>query len=694
MNRGLELQVVALASLSLAACGTRYGDPVAGPRGGAGAGGREVADAGLEPADTKDGSDGVQPAPDSSSPVPLFGTVPEFCTAGGWCGANLTFSAVWGTGAADVWVVAKGIGDNPTPSAVLRWDGATWTTVLGWSTLGPLSGLGDLETIWGAGPSDVWVAGGASGAVLHWNGLTWTETFRGGAIKGLWGSASNDVWAVGGAGTILHWDGAGWTYQYLPNQAGITTANLEAVWGSGAGDVWAVGDGGVILHWNGTTWSQIEDAVGGTPTTSSLKAVWGRAPDDVWAVGSGGTVLHWNGSAWSLSNERVPTAKDLEAVWGSGSSDVWVAGAEGTLLHFTGDAWYTVAGKTTETLLSVWGSGAGELWVVGDRATGLYWDRTAWSATPVRPLRSDLSVVWAGGATDVWTGGAAGFVAHWDGASWTQMTAGTGKINGIWLDEVAMTAYLASDAGTITSCYPAVFTQGWVCGNHSVAGNPNLKAVWGFSGADVWFGGTGGTILHWNEQLVTTFPVPTTATVTSIWGLAADDVWAATDSDLVLHWDGTAWSATSVPGGGNTGTNWRVVAGTAADDVWLTGMTCYAAYKAGGCISAFSRWNGTGWSANLAMNAPSDPTFTTSAWSGGRADLWAASPGPYPELLPLTLTPQDPRPIMHWDGSTWSRSSSGSRSEIFGISGRAGDLWAVGAAGTVLHRRVAATTNP
>jgi hypothetical protein len=64
-----------------------------------------------------------------------------------------------GTTLQDVWVhgpsLAFAVGDLGT---ILRWDGSSWSVMLS-GTLAPL------YSVWGSGPTDVWIAGDS--AILH-----------------------------------------------------------------------------------------------------------------------------------------------------------------------------------------------------------------------------------------------------------------------------------------------------------------------------------------------------------------------------------------------------------------------------------------------------------------------------------------------------------------------------------------------
>ncbi len=96
-------------------------------------------------------------------------------------------------------------------------------------------------------------------------------------------------------------------------------------------------------------------------------------------------------------------------------------------------------------------------------------------------------------------------------------------------------------------------------------------------GGPVFFGGSGGTILRYQNDTFEKLPTPDTATVFGIWGMAADDLWAVggdpakSGKAFVWRFDGTTWSAPSdfpsVPIA-----SWFKVWGRAADDVRFVGM--------------------------------------------------------------------------------------------------------------------------
>ena len=60
-------------------------------------------------------------------------------------------------------------------------------------------------------------------------------------------------------------------------------------------------------------------------------------------------------------------------------------------------------------------------------------------------------------------------------------------------------------------------------------------------------------------------------------------------------------------------------------------------------------------------------------WGSGASDVWEVG---------------DLGTILHWDGSAWTRVSSGTTSTLSGVwVSEASDVWAVGGSGTILERR-------
>jgi hypothetical protein len=263
--------------------------------------------------------------------------------------------ALWVFAPDDVWVGG---------SRVLHFDGATWTEA-------PPPVEGPIVRFWGLGPDDLWaVVDGARSAVIHWDGASWTVrhelTAAGARMQTVWGSSSSDVWAAGGysgANLMLHWDGATWTEHEL----GERRPPID-VWGSAPDDVWAIGetffeDPG-ISHWDGTTWTHVPPDV---TSHSSFVAGWGSGANDLWLVDGFGTWTHYDGT-WT-SEPRGVGATDI---WGFAADDVWAVHSPagnsdtGYVIRFEGTDWTDEALPVgTGDVHAIHGSSADNMWVLG-----------------------------------------------------------------------------------------------------------------------------------------------------------------------------------------------------------------------------------------------------------------------------------------------------------------------------------------
>ena len=138
---------------------------------------------------------------------------------------------------------------------------------------------------------------------------------------------------------------------------------------------------------------------------------------------------------------------------------------------------------------------------------------------------------------------------------------------------------------------------------------------------------------------------------TGVWGSAANDVWVvglssgAAFQGIVFHWDGAAWTRFDVGTVPWLGT----LAGVGRNAVWAVGDHGTAL-----------RWNGSNW---LSTDPPTDASLNNVWISDPTDDVWIAA---YPGTL------------YRWNGSAWSQEFSSAKA-IYGFWGSApNDIWAVG----------------
>lgn len=170
-----------------------------------------------------------------------------------------------------------------------------------------------------------------------------------------------------------------------------------------------------------------------------------------------------------------------------------------------------------------------------------------------------------------------------------------------------------------------------------------------------WAVGEGGRIFKFDGLAWTEVTSPATANLRRIQILAADNIWAVGDAGTVLHYEGAAWTPVTFPAAVNL-YDLHFLSGS---DGWVVGDEASAYH-----------WNGTSWKK---WDMPNDTMIyrccafpkSNQGWAGG-----------------------DQMHLAHYNGTKWAfeeGTPSGSWSLNAIHFAAAGQGWAVGPAGTVLH---------
>ncbi len=313
----------------------------------------------------------------------------------------------------------------------------------------------NLIGVWGDGAGVTWALS-SDGDVFRWDGLAWNIHYRTGVSgSSIWGSGPTDVWVVSG-GEIFHGTGASpatLLFSKVQDLPGDPTIPITSLWGSGPDDIWAVGGypdlndfgtfSGRALHFGGSPSS--DDAGGGTGWTSddelesrgvAFHAVWGSPTAGAWTVG-----LAWDDWGWGSYIQllrRPPGASEwtdvsdpmahgyaieLHGAALSSDSSVLLSGVAGVFEETRNTTWRgtsTDEGATftwtsvhhsywTRRFFAYWGTGPNDSWGVGENGLVSHWDGTTWTQAVVRvadaPIGRTLRAIWGKSNDDFWVVG-------------------------------------------------------------------------------------------------------------------------------------------------------------------------------------------------------------------------------------------------------------------------------------------------
>lgn len=265
-----------------------------------------------------------------------------------------------------------------------------------------------LKSIWGSGPTDIYITIAGQQAIFYKGKSGWTRQELGvNVTTAIWGSGQGDIY-LGGvdpssfASVVCRSKGGGAPWKGF----NVPTKLVSWIWGSGPNDVYAIGgDPGssVVLHSKGDDHWEIQatDLAHGNPLT----AIWGTDKGNVYAIGLNGVIIHTKdgGANWVLLDSG--TTVTLNGIWGSGPNDVYVVGDYGVILHSSdGVHWVKQTSNTYQALYGIWGSGPNAVYAAGDFGRILRSTDGGASWTPSRLGTADeqMRCVWGSGPSDVY----------------------------------------------------------------------------------------------------------------------------------------------------------------------------------------------------------------------------------------------------------------------------------------------------
>jgi len=275
-----------------------------------------------------------------------------------------------------------------------------------------------LLSVWGSGPSDVFIAGGdpkdGKGPwVLHWDGSAMARlpTGKSGTLWWVSGSdASAPVYFAGDKGLALRLERGGTSFTTLTGvPEGVTLFGIFPVPG---GKVWAVGNlvrdnKGVAYTLDGTTFTEVTDLPSDAAESNAFFKVWGRSETDLWIVGLGQKALHKTASGWSVF--PTPFEGRLFTVHGNADTTVAVGGFINAVVVELDDAGVRdVTPAGAPQLNGVWVEDDGRVVAVGN--AGAVWEREGdtWRALETPDTLLDYHGAWVADNGDIWAVG--GFV--------------------------------------------------------------------------------------------------------------------------------------------------------------------------------------------------------------------------------------------------------------------------------------------
>lgn len=442
------------------------------------------------------------------------------------------------------------------------------------------------------------------------------------------------VFVAGDEGTILHFDGIAW--QRMPTPVQVP---MHALWRHPDGRLFAVGWMGAILVLDGEKWRSergclVDDdgRYAANVENTPLFALTGNDAGKLWAVGDNGTILTSAGDG-SWSQEISGTAAHLRAIAVLPDGDLFAAGADGTVLLSNGQGdWQAIDCPVRTGFQAIHALAADDFLLAGGRyfvdhngfrGDLLRYHRGEWPRLEASEPMTRLRAL-AGYRDGALAVGDRGRIFHIDGDRVTRLESATDHdLMGI-VPLSTGEALAVGDFGTVLTAAPDF---------HAIIAKPNI---------------------HGAERPSRWSPM-TTGTDRQLWGLWHDPrnacVYACGEEGTVLQLEGDRWEA--------------------LPPVGAIGLHAICEAEDGGILVAgqlgeVHHFDGQIWRKHFDLLM--DVTILSMAAFGPDCIFAAGDEGL----------------VLRWDGQSWERLASGTRSAIYGLWGADADhLLAVGDFGMI-----------
>jgi hypothetical protein len=530
----------------------------------------------------------------------------------------------------------------------------------GWCWQNPLPSGNPFAVAWAVGRDDAWF-GGDDGSVVHFDGSTWIQYSVGKRVLGIWGSSSDDVWVVS-RDQVHHWQGASMEAVSVPG------SEFAEVTGSGRNDVWIRTPlVNAVSHYDGNGWAQVA-------LTIPLAAMVSIGQGTIMGFGYDGTT--WTISAAGANSSPGPAFRVPNAITPSHRMHAWARASDDIFMLAEVDG----------------GAFVGEVW---------HFDGGGWKVvTPAKPILAAPEIFAVGGSV----GGEALAIGtdrchRWNGSAWDECAVA-------WSAPLQYQKRLREpplsistgigDTWVLSADLVRAGSTGW---EHPRSGE-NIAAVRAVAPDDVWAVTSRGAA--WHHDGVHWFKTDTgsSGSLLDVLPLAPDDVWAVGD-ERIAHFDGTKWSNISQPG-----RHWRSIA-RAGSTLWIVGQEdvgdpvvllrldngTWTSYQGPPKQVDMPRLRAdhrgrllmAGYSALYRLETTDDwNLISTKAGSGHIVDVaWLSDTEAY---LVYEHHLGHSSEVFHWDGKTWRPVFAARDFSLLGIAGSTSDaVWAVGTDGKIVR---------